>query len=139
MPLAPRRGIWYNIARNMARDIKRAARKFTEYWLLGKESEVASYQKFWLSLLGDVLGAEDAIKRIKFEVPVPMGNTTKYIDGWISETKVLIEQKTRGIKLSAPQSGHGGKTPYEQALEYNNVRDSEIPPLDEGIKSLILI
>ena len=45
----------------------------------------------------------------------------------------------RGIKLSAPQSGHGGKTPYEQALEYNNVRDSEIPPLDEGIKSLILI
>ena len=106
----------------MVRDIKRAARKFTEYWLLGKESEVASYQKFWLSLLGDVLGVEDAIKRIKFEVPVPMGNTTKYIDGWISETKVLIEQKTRGIKLSAPQSGHGGKTPYEQALEYNNAR-----------------
>ncbi|MBP5791509.1 MAG: class I SAM-dependent DNA methyltransferase, partial [Kiritimatiellae bacterium] len=49
-------------------------------------------------------------------------DTTKYLDAWIPETKVLIEHKSRGIKLDAPQSGHGGKTPYEQALDYNIAR-----------------
>ena len=65
---------------------------------------------------------EDVERRTKPQVPVQMKGTTKFLDLWIPETKVLIEHKSRGIKLDAPQSGHDGKTPYEQALEYNQAR-----------------
>ena len=106
----------------MSHDSRQAARKFREYWLLAKDSESGGCQKFWLSLLGEVLGVENAASRIQFELPVPMPGTTKYLDAWIPETKVLIEHKSRGISLDAPQSGHGGKTPFEQALEYNIAR-----------------
>ena len=101
---------------------RQAARKFKEFWLLAKDSETGGYSKFWLSLLSDVLGVDDVFSRIDFQSPVPMKGTTKYLDAWISETRVLIEHKARGIKLDAPQSGHGGKTPFEQAVEYNQAR-----------------
>jgi hypothetical protein len=101
---------------------RQAARKFKEFWLLAKDSETGGYSKFWLSLLSDVLGVDDVFSRIDFQSPVPMKGTTKYLDAWIPETRVLIEHKSRGIKLDAPQSGHGGKTPFEQALEYNIAR-----------------
>ena len=104
------------------KDSKQAARKFKEYWTLSNESEVGGYQKYWLSLLGDILGMDNPMGRIQFQVPVPMAGTTKFLDAWIPETKVLIEHKKRGVKLDAPQSGHDGKTPYEQALEYNIAR-----------------
>ena len=44
----------------MANDSQKAARKFREFWLLAKDSEVGGYQKFWLSLISDVLGVDDA-------------------------------------------------------------------------------
>ena len=106
----------------MATDYRQKARKFREYWLLANDSEVGGYSKFWLSLLSDVLGVDDVFSRIDFQSPVPMKGTTKYLDAWIPETRVLIEHKSRGIKLDAPQSGHGGKTPFEQAVEYNQAR-----------------
>ena len=106
----------------MATDIKQSARKFREFWTLAKDSEVGGYQKFWLSLLGDVLRMEDVMSRISFQSPVQLKDTTKFLDAWIPETRVLIEHKARGIKLDAPQAGHGGKTPFEQALEYNIAR-----------------
>ena len=103
-------------------EIRKAARKFREFWTLATDSEVGGYQKFWISLLGDVLGMDDVMSRISFQSPVPLKDTTKFLDAWIPETRVLIEHKSRGIKLDAPQSGHGGKTPFEQALEYNIAR-----------------
>lgn len=106
----------------MATDIKQCARKFREFWTLAKDSEVGGYQKFWLSLLGDVLGMEDVMSRISFQSPVQLKDTTKFLDAWIPETRVLIEHKARNVKLDAPQAGHGGKTPFEQALEYNIAR-----------------
>ena len=106
----------------MATDIKQSARKFREFWTLAKDSEVGGYQKFWLSLLGDVLGMDDVMARISFQSAVQLKDTTKFLDAWIPETRVLIEHKARGIKLDAPQAGHGGKTPFEQALEYNIAR-----------------
>ena len=106
----------------MATDLKQAARKFREFWTLAKDSEVGGYQKFWLSLLGDVLGMEDVMSRISFQSPVQLKDTTKFLDAWIPETRVLIEHKARGVKLDAPQAGHSGKTPFEQALEYNIAR-----------------
>ena len=45
----------------------------------------------------------------------------KRIDVYIPETHVVIEQKSMGILLDKPQQGHNGKTPYEQAKEYDNL------------------
>ena len=106
----------------MATDIKQCARKFREFWTLAMDSEVGGYQKFWISLLGDVLGMDDVMSRISFQSPVQLKDTTKFLDAWIPETRVLIEHKARNVKLDAPQAGHGGKTPFEQALEYNIAR-----------------
>lgn len=103
-------------------EIRKAARKFREFWTLATDSEVGGYQKFWLSLLGDVLGMDDVMSRISFQSPVQLKDTTKFLDAWIPETRVLIEHKARNVKLDAPQAGHDGKTPFEQALEYNIAR-----------------
>ena len=111
---------------------KEAAKKFRECWLLSTDSEVGGYQKYWISLLGDVLGEKDVLSRISFQLPVPMAGTTKFLDAWIPETKVLIEHKKRGVKLDASQSGHNGMTPYEQAVEYDNAR-----PFDEKARWIV--
>ncbi len=95
---------------------KQNAKKFVEYWTFQRGSEKGEDQRFWNMLLRDVLGMEDVERRTQPQVPVQMKGTTKFLDLWIPETKVLIEHKSRGIKLDAPQSGHDGKTPYEQAL-----------------------
>ena len=101
---------------------KQIAKKFVEYWTFQRGSEKGEDQQFWNSLLGEVLGLEDVKSHVQYQVPVPMKGTTKFLDAWIPETRVLIEHKSRDIKLDAPQSGHGGKTPFEQALEYNIAR-----------------
>ena len=61
-----------------------------------------------------------------------MKGTTKFLDAWIPETRVLIEHKSRGVNLDAPQAGHGGLTPYEQAVEYDNAR-----PFDEKARWIV--
>ena len=101
---------------------RQAARKFVECWTFRRGSEKGEDQQFWNSLLGEVLGMEDLKSRIMYQVPVQLKDTTKFLDAWIPETHVLIEHKSRGVNLDAPQSGHGGKTPFQQALEYNQAR-----------------
>ena len=97
---------------------KQAARKFVEHWTFRRGSEKGEDQQFWNSLLGEVLGMEDVKSHVQYQVPVPMKGATKFLDAWIPETRVLIEHKSRGVNLDAPQAGHGGLTPYEQAVEY---------------------
>ena len=106
----------------MSDNPRHAARKFVEYWTFQRGSEKGEDQQFWNSLLGEVLGMADVKSRIKYQLPVQLKDTTKFLDAWIPETRVLIEHKSRGVKLDAPQSGHDGKTPFEQALEYNIAR-----------------
>ncbi|MBO5647200.1 MAG: methylase, partial [Kiritimatiellae bacterium] len=101
---------------------KDAAKKFCEYWIFRPGSEKGEDQQFWNSLLRDVLGLEDIESAIKYQLPVKLKATTKFLDAWIPSTQVLIEHKTRGVKLDAPQAGHGGMTPYEQAKEYDDAR-----------------
>ncbi len=105
---------------------KQAARKFVEFWIHQRGSEKGETEQFWNSLLRDVLGVADLERCVKYEVPVPMKGTTKFLDAWIPETRVLIEHKSRGVNLDAPQAGHDGLTPYDQAVEYDNAR-----PFDE--------
>ena len=111
---------------------KQAARKFVEHWTFRRGSEKGEDQQFWNSLLGEVLGMEDVKSHVQYQVPVPMKGATKFLDAWIPETRVLIEHKSRGVNLDAPQAGHGGLTPYEQAVEYDNAR-----PFDEKARWIV--
>ena len=101
---------------------RQAAKKFVEYWTFQRGSEKGEDQQFWNSLLGEVLGMDDVKSHVQYQVPVPMKGTTKFLDAWIPETRVLIEHKSRGVNLDAPQAGHGGLTPYDQAAEYDAAR-----------------
>ena len=74
----------------------------------------------------------DMANSIRYEVPVALSDSTKYLDAWIPSTRVLIEQKSRGIKLDAIQSGHDDMTPFEQAKFYDDHR-----PFDEKARWII--
>ena len=111
---------------------RRAAKAFVERWTFRRGSEKGEDQQFWNDLLRSVLGVEDVESRIRYQVPVPMTGTVKFLDAWIPETRVLVEHKSRGVDLAAPQAGHGGLTPYEQACEYDNAR-----PFDERARWIV--
>lgn len=100
---------------------KAAAKKFAEDWK-DKGDEKQETSRFWIELLGNVLGIEEPTKYIEFEKPVVVEKNQKYIDGYIPTTKVLIEQKSSHIVLSknAVQSDGEKLTPYGQAFRYNN-------------------
>ncbi len=95
-----------------------AAKHFAEYWK-GKGYEKGESQKFWLSLLSDVLGVEHVAEFIEFEDQVRIDRTS-FIDGFIPSTHVLIEQKSLGKSLTAPilQSDGTQLSPLQQAQRY---------------------
>lgn len=113
---------------------KIAAKKFAEYWK-DKGDEKQETARFWIELLGNVLGVTDPTKFIEFEKPVIVEKNQKYIDGYIPLTKILIEQKGIHIKLgrSAVQSDGEKLTPYGQAFRYNNYL-----PYDQKAKWIII-
>lgn len=94
---------------------------FVESWI-GKGDEKQDTQRFWMDLFQKVLGVEYPAKHLLFEKRVKLEDSTRYIDVYIPETKVLIEQKGSSIDLSKPelQSGGASLTPYNQARRYDN-------------------
>ena len=101
--------------------VARKAAKFVEAWK-GKGDEKQDTQRFWMELLYMVLGVENPARHLLFEKKVKLEDSTRFIDGYIPETKVLIEQKGKHIDLSKPelQSGGASLTPYNQARRYDN-------------------
>ena len=97
---------------------KKKAKEFADYWR-GKGYEKGESQKFWIDLLQSVYGVENATHYINFEDQVKLDHTS-FIDGYIPETKVMIEQKSIDKSLTAPikQSNGTFKTPFEQAKAY---------------------
>ena len=97
---------------------KAAARKFATDWK-GKGYEKGQSQIFWLTLLSDVLGVEDVGNFITFEEQVHLDHTS-FIDGYIPNTKVLIEQKGLGKDLNKPIKQSDGTllNPFQQAKRY---------------------
>ena len=69
-----------------------AATKFYNDWR-GIGNEKSDSQRFWIEFLSNVLGIEDVTQKIIFEKRVVVDNQTKFIDVYIPETRVLIEQK----------------------------------------------
>ena len=98
---------------------KAAAKAFAKYWE-GKGYEKGESQKFWLALLRDVFGVVEPEKFITFEDQVKLDSSTGFIDGYIAETKVMIEQKGAGKDLNKPirQSDGSMLNPFQQAKKY---------------------
>lgn len=102
-----------------------AAKQFAQDWQ-ARGDEKQDNQSFWLALLQKVFGVAEPEKYINFEYPVLVDDgrkekgTTKFIDGYITKTRVLIEQKGRGIDLTIGyrQSDESFLTPYQQARRY---------------------
>lgn len=92
--------------------------EFVKYWQ-NKGYEKGESQKFWLSLLHDVLGLEHAERYITFEDKVHLDHTS-FIDGMIPATKVMIEQKAAGkdLRKEIRQSDGSYLTPFKQAKRY---------------------
>ncbi len=104
------------------------AKEFVDYWQ-GKGAEKQETQRFWLELLGNLLGVINPTKYIEFEKPVKLKHTS-FIDAYIPTTKVLIEQKgvSVNLHLAARQSDGAMLTPYEQAKRYiSEMKASEKP------------
>ena len=99
---------------------KEAAKRFAKKWE-GQGREKQDDSKFWLELLSFVFRIEDPFKLIEFQKPVKMESSTRYIDAFMPETRVLIEQKGVDVDLSKKylQSGGDMLTPYEQARRYD--------------------
>lgn len=96
-----------------------AAERFSKDWA-NANYERGQAQPFWIALLRKVFGIEDAEHYISFEKKVK-STTTHYADGFIKESRVLVEHKSSEVDLNKPYQ-HGSKklTPFQQAKEYDN-------------------
>lgn len=98
---------------------KRNAKNFIKEWKdRGKEKQDS--QSFWLSLLRDVLGIENPETFIKFEEKVKLSHDS-FIDGYIDQTHVMIEQKgiDKDLDKAIRQSDGSLLTPFQQAQRYS--------------------
>lgn len=95
-----------------------AAKEFAAYWA-HRGDEKQETQRFWIDLLRNVYGVTNPEQTIEFEVPVKLSHTS-FIDGYLTDTKVLIEQKSADIDLKrgCKQSDGQMLTPYQQARRY---------------------
>ena len=102
---------------------RKAIKNFVEYWQ-DKGYEKGESQPFWLSLLRDIFGIEKPEQYISFENKVVLDNTS-FIDGTISATHVLIEQKSadKDLRKGIRQKDGSLLTPFQQAKRYS----AEIP------------
>ncbi|OQB47135.1 MAG: hypothetical protein BWY02_02180 [bacterium ADurb.Bin157] len=100
-----------------------SAKEFAEFWK-DKGYEKGQSQAFWLSLLRDVLNIPHPEKFIDFEEQVKLDHTS-FIDAYIRDTHVMIEQKSLGKNLrdGIRQSDGTLLSPFQQAKRYA----SELP------------
>ena len=97
-----------------------AAKKFAAEWN-GRGYEKGETHAFWMELLQMVCGVANPAQFITFESQVLLGHTS-FIDAYIPETKVMIEQKSLDVDLNKPAKQSDGSmlTPYQQAKRYSD-------------------
>ena len=105
-----------------------AAKEFIKYWT-GRGDEKQETQRFWIDLLRNVYGVAAPEKAIEFEYPVKLDHVS-FIDGYIQQTRVLIEQKGVDIDLrhGYKQSDGSMLTPYQQARRYAGYLPHDMNP-----------
>lgn len=122
-----------NIRKLTDQEQKQAATEFAERWKdCGNEKQ--DDQSYWNDLLHDVLGVERASDFINYQKKVKFEDSIKYADGYIKETRILIEQKGHNIDLGKAEQQSDGSwlRPDQQARRYaNNL------PYDEKPKYII--
>lgn len=92
---------------------KSAIKEFTKRWK-GIGYEKGDTQQYWLQLLR-ALGYAHS-DDVKFEYHLPGGG---FIDVWIRDAGILVEQKSIEVDLDKPEPRQGKmKTPLEQAMDY---------------------
>ncbi|MBP5621796.1 MAG: hypothetical protein J6X44_07260, partial [Thermoguttaceae bacterium] len=92
---------------------KKALKGFVDCWR-GKGYEKGETPQFWLQLLKEI--GYPYANDVLFERHLPSGG---FIDVWLRDAGVLIEQKSLGVDLDKPEPRQGKlKTPLEQALDY---------------------
>ena len=108
-----------------------AAKAFVETWL-GRGDEKQDAQNFWRMLLSKVYGVEDPEADVLFEYPIKkdVKSSTIFIDAYIKDTAVLIEQKGKEINLRKhyEQSDGSKLTPYGQARRYAGLLPHNMNP-----------
>ena len=107
-----------------------AAKEFAQRWAGDFVGEKQETQSFWNDLLFSLFGILPSEHFLEPEKPVKVDGNDKYIDIYLSSSKVLIEQKGSKVDLHKPihQSGDIYLTPFEQALRYkNSLPQSEVP------------
>ena len=107
---------------------KKAAKEFADFWK-NKGDERQETACFWIGLLEKVLGMENPAERIEFEKKVQLKHTS-FIDAYIPETKILIEQKSVDVDLrkETKQSDGAMLTPYRQAKRYADEMPNSLRP-----------
>ena len=108
-----------------------AAKSFVETWT-GRGDEKQDAQNFWRDLLHDVFGVVQPSAEVEFEYPVKKeaGKNNIFIDAYIKDTAVLIEQKGKDIDLRKhyEQSDGSRLTPYGQARRYAGLLPHSMNP-----------
>ena len=108
-----------------------AAKAFVKGWT-DRGDEKQDAQNFWRDLLHDVFGVENPSSDVSFEFRVKNDRTgsTIFIDAYIHETAVLIEQKGMDVDLSKSyrQSDGSMLTPYQQARRYAGLLPHNMNP-----------
>lgn len=119
-----------------SRQQQQAAKDFAARWADdSKGHEKQDSQNFWHDLLHTVYGVDNPALVINFERKVNfMGEDGKkqhgFIDGYIGSSRVLIEQKGKGIDLNKKEEQSDGAllTPFEQGHRYASALPlSEMP------------
>ncbi len=101
-------------------------KQFIKRWI-NHGDERSDTQKFWLDFLQTIYGVENPLEIVDFEKRVEL-NHVSFIDAYIPETRVIIEQKSLDVSLDKPSQQSDGtfKTPFEQAKRYSDwLPDSE--------------
>ena len=108
-----------------------AAKSFVETWT-GRGDEKQDAQNFWRMLLSTVYGMVSPESEVDFEYRVKNDQTgsTIFIDAYIRDTSVLIEQKGMDIDLkrSYKQSDGSMLTPFQQARRYAGLLPHSMNP-----------
>lgn len=101
------------------KQIAAAAAEFAERWK-DKGKERGDSQPFWIDLLSNVFGIDVPTDGFIIFEEHHKVDASNFVDGHITSTKVLIEQKSLGKDLRAPirQSDGALLTPFQQARRY---------------------
>ena len=98
------------------------AAAFVKRWE-GEQREAGNDQIFWIDLLQNVLGLDDALTRIKCKdrvVTEKSAHSAEY-DLFIPSASTIVEQKASSVDLSKPEQRQGKMvTPAQQGRDYAN-------------------